>query len=84
MVDLHLQIVELISSQEVKKERSIMEDSGDSCREGSRKQLKESLLLRVRQLSNNGFCLISAFLSFWRGYLVLIQKIFLFLFLEVS
>lgn len=30
MVDLHLQILELISSQEVKKERSIMEDSGDS------------------------------------------------------
>lgn len=29
MVGLHLQILELISSQEVKVERSIMEDSGD-------------------------------------------------------
>lgn len=83
VVDLHLQILELISSQEVKKERSIMEDSGDSWREGSREQRKGSLLLRVRQLSNNDFCLISAFLSFWRGYLVLGENIFVSLFRSV-
>lgn len=62
MVDLHLQILELISSQEVKMKRSIMEDSGDSSRKGCRDLLKGSLLLRVMQLGNNGFCLISAFL----------------------
>lgn len=83
VVDLYLQILELISSQEVKKERSIMQDSEDNWREGSKEQLKGSLLLRIRQLNNNGFCLISAFLSFWREYLVLGWNIFVSLFRSV-
>lgn len=80
VVDLHLQILELISSQEVKMERSIMKDSGDNWREGCRDLLKGSLLLRVRQL---GFCLISAFLAFWRDYLVSGENIFVSFFRSV-